>query len=211
MRHQVAPIPDGLFARLKLIGLAILLAAGLSTPAAAQFSDGYNFLKAVRDKDAAKAKSFMDRPGSTLVNARDIESGDTGLIIAIKRRDAPWVEFLLQHDADPNLKDFAGNPPIVISAMSGFSDGVRLLLASKARVDEPNNRGETALIKAVHARDAESAQLLLNAGADPDWTDNLTGMSARSYAERDIRSGTLARLMADAPKKAPARKMGPSL
>jgi len=211
MRQQEASMLATAIAHLRLLGLTLLLAFGLAAPAAAQFSDGYNFLKAVRDKDAAKAKTFMDKPGSTLVNSRDLDSGDTALLIAIKRRDPPWMGFLLQHGADPNLRDGGGNPPIVVAAMTGFSDGVRLMLAGKARVDEANSRGETALIKAVHARDAASAQLLLDAGADPDRTDNLTGMSAREYAARDVRGGTLAKLMADAPKKAASKAAGPRL
>jgi len=198
-------------AKLRLLGLALLLAVGLSAPAAAQFSDGFNFLKAVRDKDALKAKSFMDKPGSTIVNSRDIDNGETALLIAIKRRDPPWMGFLLQNGADPNLRDGDGNPPIVVAAMTGFSDGVRLMLAGKARVDEANSRGETALIKAIHARDAGSAQLLLDAGSDPDRPDNLTGMSARDYAARDVRGGTLAKIMAEAPKKAVSKAAGPRL
>jgi len=199
------------FAHLRLLGLALLLACGLAAPAAAQFSDSYTFLKAVRDKDALKAKTFMDKPGSTLVNTRDIESGETALLIAIKRRDPPWMAFLLQNGAEPNFRDGDGNPPIVVAAMTGFSDGVQLMLAGKARVDDANSRGETALIKAVHARDGVSAQLLLDAGADPDRADNLTGMSARAYAARDVRGGTLARIMAEAPKKAASRVVGPRL
>jgi ankyrin repeat protein len=187
---------------------ALLLSAG---PAAAQFSDGYNFLKAVRERDVLKAKEFMDKPGSTIVNTRDQDKGETALIIAIRRRDTPWMGFLLQNGADPNLKDRAGDTPLMIAAMTAFSEGVRVMLAGRAQVDVANGRGETALVKAVHARDADSAQLLLAAGADPDRTDNLTGMSARDYAARDVRTGTLAKLLADAPKKPASKAMGPSL
>lgn len=211
MRPPGRPLLSKAIAALGLMGLAILLAVALPAPAAAQFSDGFNFLKAVRDRDVLKARSFLDEPGSTVVNTRDIDSGDTALIIAIRRRDPPWMGFLLQHGANPNLRDSEGNPPIVVAAMTGFSDGVRLMLAGKARVDETNSRGETALIKAVHARDAASAQLLLDAGADPDRTDNLTGMSARDYAARDLRGGTLARILAEAPKKAVSTTAGPRL
>ena len=186
----------------------LLLPAG---PAAAQFSDGYNFLKAVREKDVLKAKSLIDKPGSTIVNARDLTSGETALMIAIKRRDTPWMGFLLQNGADPNLKDRDGNTPLLVAAMNAFPDGVRVMLASKAQVDGTNGAGESALIKAVHMRDAPSVQLLLQAGADPDRTDNLAGMSARDYAARDIRSGPIAKLLADAPKKGASKSMGPSL
>lgn len=196
MRHLIQPL------------VLVAVVAG-AQPAAAQFSDGYNFLKAVRDRDVLKARSFIEKPGSIVINTRDADTGETALIIAIKRRDPPWMGFLLQNGADPNARDREGNTPLIIAAMSNFPDGVRLMLAAKAQVDLPNPRGETALIKAIHNRDLASAQLLLNAGADPDRPDNLTGRSAREYAERDIRGGPLAKLMAEAPRRTAARAVGP--
>lgn len=207
MRHLINLLRP---ARLLMAALpAMLLVAAV--PAAAQFSDGYNFLKAVRDRDVLKARSFIEKPGSVVINTRDADTGETALIIAIKRRDPPWMGFLLQNGADPNARDRDGNTPLIIAAMSNFPDGVRLMLAAKAQVDLANPRGETALIKAVHNRDLAAAQLLLAAGADPDRPDNLTGRSARDYAERDIRGGPLAKLMAEAPRRAAARAVGPQL
>ena len=193
------------------LGLALAAKIAVATPAAAQFSDGYNFLKAVRDKDVLKAKGLIDKPGSTIINARDGDSGETALMIAIKRRDTPWMGFLLQNGADPNLRDREGNTPLGIAALNAFPNGVRVMLAAKAQVDGANNRGETPLIKAVQMRDATSVQYLLNAGADPDRTDNLAGMSARDYAARDIRSGPIAKALAEAPKKGAKKSVGPSL
>lgn len=189
--------------------LAAALGLALAMPASAQFSDGYNFIKAVKERDVAKAKALIDKPGSTIINARDGDSGDSALVVTIKRRDAPWMAFLLQNGADPNMKDGQGNPPIVVAAMTAFPDGVRLMLAGKAQVDAANGRGETALIKAVQMKDATSVQLLLAAGADPDRRDSFAGMSAREYAERDVRSGPVARMMAEAPKKARTETVGP--
>src|SRR3546814_15755426 len=52
--------------------IAAGLIAATAMPAAAQFqSHAYQFLKAVRDQDALKAKEFFDKPGSTVVNSRD--------------------------------------------------------------------------------------------------------------------------------------------
>ena len=198
-----------MMARLAWLAAAMMLAG--AAPAAAQFSDGYNCLKAVRDRDVTKAKALIDKPGSTIINARDGDKGETGLIIAIRRRDAPWVAFLLQNGADPNMKDGDGNTPLIVSSLTAFSDGVRLMLAGRAQVDATNGRGETALIKAVQMKDGASVQLLLNAGADPDRRDSFAGMSAREYAERDIRSGPVAKQMAEAPKKENKPSMGPRL
>ena len=195
------------------LAAVVTLVLGLTVggPAAAQFSDGYNFLKAVKDKDVLKAKSLIDKPGSTIVNTRDLTSGETALMITIKRRDTPWMGFLLQNGADVNLKDAEGNTPLLVAAMNNFPDGVRVLLAAKAQVDATNGKGETALIKAVHMRDTASVQMLLQAGADPDRTDNLAGLSARDYAARDIRSGPIAKALSEAPKKGASKTMGPSL
>ena len=210
--------------RHRRIGRLALLAAMLTAmtaamttmvpagPAAAQqFSDGYNFLKAVRDRDVGKARTLLDKPGSTIVNSRDVTTGETGLMIALKRRDAPWVALMLQGGADPNMKDGDGNPPLVVAAQGGFADGVQLLLSKQARVDDANGQGETALMKSVQVNDVTTAQQLLNAGADPDRPDNLTGMSARQYAARDLRGGALAKLLAEAPKKNERQLVGPQL
>jgi ankyrin repeat protein len=190
--------------------LAIALGLFAAVPAAAQFSDGYNFLKAVKDRDVLKAKTLIDKPGSTIINARDLDTGETALMVTIKRRDTPWMAFLLQNGADPNLKDRDGNSPLGVAAMTAFPDGVKLLLSSRAQVDAANNRGETPLIKAVHMKDVDSVEVLLKYGADPDRTDNLAGMSARDYAARDVRQGPIAKMLADAPKKGAKQMVGPS-
>jgi ankyrin repeat protein len=200
-------VTKSLSRRTLVIGLMVLVAS----PAMAQFSDSYNFLKAVKDKDVLKAKSFIDKPGSTLVNTRDGDSGDTALHIVTRRRDTPWMGFLLQNGADPNARDKDGNTPMMVAAMTGFTEGVRVMIAGRGQVDMANGRGETALIKAVHGRDAQTAALLLSAGADPDRPDNQTGLSAREYAARDSRGGPVAKLMAEAPKKGAKKAVGPQL
>lgn len=182
-----------------------LLLGAFAAPAAAQFSDTYNFFKAVRERDGAKATSLMTQPGSTLVNARDYDSGDTALHVVTRRRDTPWMGLLLGKGANPNAKDKAGATPLIIAAELGFADGIQLLLARGADANLANAQGETPLIKAVQQRDASSVRLLLASGADPDISDSVAGYSARDYAQQDRRAGTIQRLIkeADDLKKAP--------
>lgn len=193
----------------RILACMALGVALLGAPAQAQFSDGYNFIKAVKDRDVLKAKNLIDKPGSTVVNTRDQDSGDTALIIALKRREAPWMSFLLQNGADPNRRNRTGDTPLIIAARNGYVDGIRILLLVKADVDAPNSSGETPLIKAVQAREVESVKMLLDAKADPDRPDNLTGMSARDYAARDDRAGHVGKLLAEAPKKDAQKMVGP--
>lgn len=186
---------------------SVALAALAAAPAAAQFSDSYNLVKAVRDKDIAKAREILDKPGSTAVNVREASSGDAPVHIVTRRRDIPWLGFLLQSGADANARDRDGNTPLLLAAGGRWLEGVQLLTAIRADVNRRNNAGETALIKAVEVGDVASARTLLEAGANPDATDNVAGRSARDYAAQ--RPGALAKLLADAPKKAAAPVQGP--
>ena len=66
----------------------------------------------------------------------------------------------------------------------------------------------TPLIIAVQNRDATLVRTLLTGGANPDKTDRMTGYSARDYAKRDTRAGTILKLL-EAPRAKPAAVAGP--
>jgi hypothetical protein len=191
------------------------LAAAVLIPASAyaQFSDSYNFLKAVRDRDGAKATEFVDQPGTTVINTRDRETGETALHIVISRRDSVWLNFLLAKGAKPDLADNRGTTPLMLAAELRFLDGARLLLATGAQVDKANDKGETPLIRAVQLRDLPMVRLLIAGGANPEKADTLAGMSARDYAKRDSRSSSLLTALdtAKPAQKATAEMEGPKL
>ncbi len=188
-----------------------LLVALAAAPAAAQFSDAFNFMKAVRDRDVLAAKGLIDKPGSVVINARDRDSGDTALHIVTRRRDAPWMRFLIEAGADVNARDREGNTALIIAAQTGFTDGIRLLAAFKANPNLANARGQTAIFRAVQLRDAATVELLLAMGADPDIAEHQTGMSAREIAAADPRAGAVAKLLAEAPQRARRPVSGPTL
>lgn len=185
---------------LMMTALAATLASGTPAHAQALFGDAYTFLKAVKDRDVLKAKAVIDRPGSTLINSRDGDTGETALHLVTRGRDAPWMRLLLQEGADVNARDKSGATPLLTAVEQRFLDGARLLVAVKAKLDLPNREGETPLNKAVQLRDGQMVRLLIEAGANPDETDN-AGLSARDYAKQDRRAAAIARLL-DAPKSA---------
>jgi hypothetical protein len=163
-------------------GLALVLAvAGLSVPATAQYSDSYQFLKAVRERDGTEATKFLNEPGTTVVHARDRATNESALHIVVQRRDDLWTKFLLDRGANPNSADRNGVTPVSLAASLGFVEGLERLLKAGGRVDVPNASGETPLISAVHRRDTAIIRLLLKNGASADRTDN-SGRSARDYA-----------------------------
>jgi ankyrin repeat protein len=93
----------------------------------------------------------------------------------------------------------------MVAARVGFADAVDTLIHAGARVDATNRMGETALIVAVQQRQIPIIRSLLNAGADPDKTDNAAGYSARDYAARDNRSRQILKMIeAKKPKTAAA-------
>jgi uncharacterized protein len=191
----------------RLVIVAMLLGA---SPAAAQFSDSYNFIKAVKDRDVNQAIELADKPGTTVVNTRDNDTGEAGIHIVTRRGDLGWLGLLYQKGANLNLKDRDGNTPLILATISRWSEGVGTLIRLKAQVNAQNRLGETAVLKAVQARDLALVKALIDAGANPDLADN-SGISARAAATNDTRAASIAKLFKDLPVKASGRVQGPSL
>jgi len=199
----------GRFPAWRGVGRAAALTLALLSPVAAQaqFSDNYNFLKAVKDADGQKVTDLIQKPGSTVINSRDVTSGDTALHLVVARRDNTWLTFLLAKGANPNLTDNNGNTPLMDAVQARFEEGVRSLLSFNAQVDKANGSGETPLIRAVQLRDVELVRLLVAQGANPDKRDTIAGMSARDYAARDSRTPGLTEALSAA--KTTAAPKGP--
>ncbi|MEQ1496001.1 MAG: ankyrin repeat domain-containing protein [Novosphingobium sp.] len=185
----------------------------LSAPAAAQFSDSYKFLEAVKKKEGETVTEMLDKGSPNLINTRDLTSGESALHLVTQRRDLTWMQFLIAKGANVNNRDTRGVTPLVIACNLNFVEGAELLIKSGARVDESNNSGETPLITAVHNRNLPLIRLLLQAGADPDRADN-SGRSARDYAKLGGHSAILSTIASDAKPRSKAgqgQSYGPKL
>lgn len=183
------------------------LIAALAVPgvATAQFSDSFNFIKAVKDADGNKATEFLNKPGTVIVNTRDASTGQTGIHIVTARRDSTWLGFLLQRGANPDIRDNQGKTALMIATELRWTDGVQILISRRASVDLPSSGGETALAKAVLNNDTASVRLLIAANANPNRADN-AGFTPKDLARRDPRlAGILKEL--EAAKPAPKREV----
>lgn len=186
---------------------AIALSA-LGVPAQAQYSDGYKFLKAIRDGDGAEVENLLAGSSTVLVNSRDPAKGDTALHIVVSERNVSWLRYLMGRGARTDIQNRGGDTPLTIAAQLGWVEGADQMLASGAAVDLANKRGETPLVLAVQKRDLAMVRLLLASGADPKKTDRVAGYSALDYAKRDSRSATILKALEASP--ADKQAVGPS-
>ena len=198
----------------KIAMIIALLGAVAAVPASAQlFSDGFEFLKAVKDRDGDAVTAALDEPGTTVVNTRDLSSGETALHIVTARRDALWIRFLTGRGANPNIRDKKGVTPLQLAVTLGFVEGVEALVGAGAEVEVTDSSGETPLISAVHRRDTGLIRILLANGGNPDRADN-SGRTARDYAQlMNANSSILAefaRADADREEAGKTRDYGPS-
>ncbi|KAK0044670.1 serine/threonine-protein phosphatase 6 regulatory ankyrin repeat subunit B [Biomphalaria pfeifferi] len=68
------------------------------------------------------------------------------LLSACKKGNTFLVQCLLLCDVDVNCKDDEGNSPLMLCALHGYSDIVRMLIEKRADVNSTNKNGDTALI-----------------------------------------------------------------
>jgi ankyrin repeat protein len=74
---------------------------------------------------------------------------------------------LAERPEDLNVADNAGNTPLQIAALEGYTDIVQHLLENGCEVDTTNCDKDTPLIDAVENAHVEVVKLLLDYGADP--------------------------------------------
>ncbi len=174
-------------------------------------SQGYSFLKAVRDRDGDKVQGALDKPGNTMILSRDDKTGENPLHIVVKRRDIVWLRYMLSKGAAIDGRDHQGNTALLDAAQIGFVEAEQQLLDVGASVDLANNRGETPLIIATQMHDIASVRVLIAHGADPKDADHIAGMSAYDYAKRDGRSAAILKVLEEAKPVVKKKVSGPSI
>ena len=105
------------------------------------------------------------------------------------------AQILLSHRATVDLRDSAGDTPLLIAARSGASAVVKLLIAAGANVNAVDIRGGTPLMLAAAAGSPETVDVLVAHGADPN-VRNAQGLAAMDLAERAPKSGQTSAILA---------------
>jgi len=110
------------------------------------------------------------------VEAKDFQ-GKTPLRLGCERcytsQKIRCIELLLEHGADVDTIDNAGNNPILNLVQAGNFPCVSLLVKHGAGVNMADDHGRTPLFYAVNGEDFQTVELLLQSGsANPNQKDN---------------------------------------
>lgn len=127
-------------------------------------------IDAVRGGDLSQIRTAL--PTADL-EARD-ERGRTALLIATQANSVDIARVLIEGGADVNAKDGMKDTPFLYAGAEGRDEILKLILAAgKAKLDDTNRYGGTALIPAAHHGHPRTVSILLEAGLDVDHINNL--------------------------------------
>jgi ankyrin repeat protein len=143
----------------------VLLRAGADVKAANQYGATALYAAAV-SPDAAMTERLLAAGADP--NAH-LLSGETPLMEASRRGNLAIVRALLAAGADPNAQEANGGQNALMWAISQRHAAVtQALVQQEADVNARSKGGFTALMFAAQQGDADSARILLTAGANPN-------------------------------------------
>lgn len=130
------------------------------------------------------------------------KNGRTFLSRACNNNDLAMAKMkLAERPEDLNLADNAGNTPLQIAALEGFTDIVKFLLENKCEVNTRNIDKETPLIDAVENGHVEVVRLLLQHGANPRLGNAKGDEPYELVPQDDENYEEIRRLLAEAKEK----------
>ncbi|MEM8799218.1 MAG: ankyrin repeat domain-containing protein [Pseudomonadota bacterium] len=181
------------FMRLALV--ACFLVAPFANPVNAQFSNRYQFFKALKDQDINEVQEQLNAPGFN-ADLRNTD-GEPAILYAARHGGRGWMALLLKHGANPNLSSRVdGNTVLHYFASKGEKDTVQVLLDEGADPNNINKLGETPLMLAARGRHTLAAQKLIESGADVN-RQNIAGRTALEIAQIS-RARSIERLLKEA-------------
>jgi ankyrin repeat protein len=204
-----------------LKAVQLFLAAGIDVNA--QNASGFTALMAAAKNGRMEVvNKLLDQKVN--VDAQS-KQGVTALMLAAENNQSEIVNLLLKKNADPNLQDQTGwsalmkavyqgnarcvealaarsrqevNRGLLVAALTGHQEIVKILLDNGAEVDTRADDGRTPLMLAASKGDKDLVAFLLKAGADPTLTDQ-SGAAAGSLARAKGHKEVADRLQQAAP------------
>jgi ankyrin repeat protein len=207
--------------RLKKFFYLIVITTGFCVITSAVAGSFEDFFIAIRNDNTAILGDLLRRGFDP--NTRN-EKGQTGLTIAMQEQSPRAARMLLdQPGIDADAPNGDGETPLMMAALKGDMDGVKMLLARGAKVNRPgwsplhyaaagpepaivklfldlgaevealSPRGTTPLMLAAQTGAEDNVKLLLARGADPNRRDPRE-LAAADFAERGGRDWLAAQL-----------------
>lgn len=129
-----------------------------------------DFLKAAFEGDIDLLRAYADEGGDVNVTNKH---GMTALIIAIwNARPVEVARFLISRGVDLSIRQPSSDwRALTYAAVNGHREHLELLLASGDQLD-PNGRDWKALMYAIQYRSIDTAEILLQHGADVNARDD---------------------------------------
>ena len=169
---------------------AAALIVALAPGARAQLNlnplSGYyqNIPRAAKANDVGKIRQLLG--DGTSPNQTDEDGGTTGMHVSASSGNLQIMAILYKGGADINARDPVGNSPLDLAAAHDQLEAAKLLLEMKARVNDQNKNGMTALMFAAKVGDVEMVHYILEAGGNPSISD-YTGRDAVGWAQESHR------------------------
>ncbi|KAM7328760.1 hypothetical protein ACRRTK_012852 [Alexandromys fortis] len=128
-----------------------------------------------------------------LKNNCEIDAFDKRQITPLMKSVQCWKQkcaaVLLEHGADPNIRDSSGNCALHYAVYNGHKDMAALLLEYHANIEQKTKDGFTPLLLALREKRVEVAEFLVKKGADIHVVDDMqrnTLMYAIRCGSKDI-------------------------
>jgi ankyrin repeat protein len=154
-----------------------LLQRGLSPNLVEETRGDSGLILALREESNRVFDILLNTPGIDLeIRAKN---GDSALMIAAYKGNAPAVKALLAKDAQVNNPGWTA---LHYAALIGNDDIVRMLLEASAYIDAESPNGTTPLMMAAGAGRVTTVKLLLDEGADASLKNGV-GMNALDFAQ----------------------------
>jgi TonB family protein len=146
------------------------------------FQDAFMPKPGVTPLMRAAAKADVNSINEAIARGDDIDavdsSGWTALMYAAASSHSEPVQLLLKAGANPNHKSFAGDTPLIASAIARQFD--EDLLQGGAEINAKNADGVSALMILAATGEADEVKAAINAGADA-FAKDAKGRSALDY------------------------------
>ena len=134
-----------------------------------ELDDGWTLLhRAVRDGHTSVVKLLLDY--NAPVQSQN-KAGECAIHIAVHEEQHDLLELLLDCGAEVDAIDSNDCSPLILASGQGDSISTGILLRHGADINKQNSIGQTACSEAIRAQATETAEILIERGANPAIID----------------------------------------